>query len=109
MAVLAPMPRASAETAAMVKPGLLKKRCSACLTSFQKSPMDQLLNGIDGQLGSECRPEHPSAAKALTRSGALAARLKRLRKNSKHSAKPWDQDQQGLKARIDLAPFAARL
>src|SRR4051812_19189974 len=49
MAVLAPMPRASAETAAIVKPGLLMKRCRACLTSFQKSPMVSSEKGLTNQ------------------------------------------------------------
>src|SRR5579863_9861693 len=39
MAVLAPMPRASAATAAMVNEGFLANICSACLRSFQKSTM----------------------------------------------------------------------
>ena len=37
IAVFAPMPRASADTAAIVNPGLLMNRCSACFTSFQRS------------------------------------------------------------------------
>src|SRR5579871_3288990 len=46
MAVFAPIPRASAETAAIVNPGLLMKRCSACLTSFHKSPIGKLRDGV---------------------------------------------------------------
>ena len=38
MAVLAPMPRASADMAAMVKAGFLRNMRSACLMSFQRSP-----------------------------------------------------------------------
>jgi hypothetical protein len=44
----------------------------------------------------------PSAAKARTHFAAFAARLKRLRKNSKQSAKADVSAQQGLKPTLNL-------
>src|SRR6516225_9577759 len=56
IAVFAPMPRARAATAAIVNPGLLMKRCSACLMSFQRSvitttPFFEYLRGCRGKFG----------------------------------------------------------